>query len=168
LTRGLNGSEPLDLDPTARERLAARAAARGAGGEVGAAALHRRRAITRSRPQFHVRLGREASSQRGVPIGVLGRDEGSLGRRPAARGGATCRGSSCGRRRARGREEGGRKASSPPRGAPGTVARRRAVAGRRRGGGPSSSGKAAAAAARVSAREAAAWRKRGVGLRRLK
>jgi hypothetical protein len=65
LTRGLNGPEPLDLDPTARERPAARAAAGGAGGEVGAAALRWRRAITRSRPRFHVRLEREASSRRG-------------------------------------------------------------------------------------------------------
>jgi hypothetical protein len=60
-----NGSEPLDLDPTARERLAARAAAGGADGEVRAAALRRRRAITRSRPRFRVRLGREASSRCG-------------------------------------------------------------------------------------------------------
>jgi hypothetical protein len=43
----------------------------------------------------------------GVPIGELGRDEGSLGRRPVARGGAARRGSSCGR-------GGGRKGEKEP------------------------------------------------------
>jgi hypothetical protein len=167
LTRGLNGSEPLDLDPTARERPAARAAAGGAGGEVGAAALRQRRAITRSRPRFHEWLRREASSRRGRSNWGTWKGRGQPwtaagGERRSGPSGIVLRA-----RKSEGREEGGRKASSPPRGASGTVARRRAVAGRRRGGGPSSSGKAAAAA-RVRARAAAAWRKRGAGLRRLK
>jgi hypothetical protein len=147
LTRGLNGSEPLDLDPTARERPAARAAAGGAGGEVGAAALRRRRAITRSRPWFHVRLGREASSRhggsnwgtwkgRGQPWTAAGdeRRSGPLGIVVRAWGG-------------RKGEKNRQRASLPPRETSGALGCRRGAARRRRG--KLSSQVAMAVAARV-------------------
>jgi hypothetical protein len=129
LTRGLNGSEPLDLDPTARERRAARAAAGGAGGEVG----------------FVRGLDGKMARDAGVPIGVLRRDEDSRGRRPAARGGAARRGSLREHGEGRGGERNRRRASLPPRESSGALGCRRGAARRRRGKLPSQAATAAAA-----------------------
>jgi hypothetical protein len=70
------------------------------------------------------KLARDA----GVPIGEIGRGEGSLGRRPAARSGVARRGPSCGRGGGRKGEKNQRRAPLPPGETSGVLGCRRGAA----------------------------------------